>query len=99
MDYRKAGITDLDDIRKAYKTEQKVNENLEKVGGRAVTRDEMINTVKLNKRIDNRAFTDKKVYNAEKDRVANQLFSDKVKNKEAEARRVMSVLQAYRNNN
>lgn len=97
LEYRKAGLTDLDEIRKAYKAEENVNKDISKVGGRAISRDEMINTVKLNKKISDRAFTDKKVYNAEKNRIANQLFSGSVKNKDAEARRVLETLKALRN--
>lgn len=97
MEYRKAGVTDLDDIRKAYKAQQQINKDVSKVGGRAISTDEMINTVKLDKKISTRAFTDTKVYNAEKDRIANQLFSGSVKNKDKEARRVMETLKALRN--
>lgn len=97
MEYRKHGITDLDVVRKALKAQQQINKDVSKVGGHPISTYEMINTVKLDKKISTRAFTDTKVYNAEKDRIANGLFKADTPNKEENARKVMETIRALRN--
>jgi len=85
--YRKAGITDESEIRKGLKLEKKVKG--------AYTREEIQNTIQMSKKIETKAFTDQKVYDAEQNRIAN-LLGGNSKQAQTQAARVMESIRAYR---